>query len=921
MKNMITKDELRKKFSEKYKEIYEVKFFQEKGFIRKQCPKCGRFFWTLDPDRKYCGEPPCESYSFIGNPPTKKKYDYIEMWRVFADFFKRKGHTEIKRYPVVARWRDDLYFTIASISDFQPYVVRGEVDPPANPLVVPQVCLRFSDIPNVGITGRHLTSFIMGGQHAFNTKEKTVYWKSECLEMNFEFLTKDLGIPENEIVAKEDVWMGGGNFGPSIEYHIRGLEVVNQVFMQFEETPDGGYRELETRVIDVGWGHNRLVWISRGDPTAYDGVFGPVMKKMIENANIEIDYELYSRYATLAGLLNVDEVRDINQMWKRIAQELNVSINELMSTVKPMQALYAIADHVRTLVFAITDGAIPSNVGGGYNLRVILRRALSFIDAHKFNFDLTDVAYWHIQYLKKLFPELEPAYDNIVKILDVEKNRFKQTIQRGSNIVMKLIKGRKEDVIKLSAKEMARLYDTHGITPEIIDEIAKKNNVRIEIPPDFYTELTKDKEKIKKEEKEEKIKIDLRLLEGLPPTEQLYYQDEYRKEFDACVLKIIGDRYVVLDKTCFYPEGGGQPADIGILGNSRVVDTQKIGQYIIHIVDRVSFKVGDLVHGEIDWKRRVQLMRQHTATHAIIESARRLLGNHVWQWGSQLHPDISRLDITHYQALTDDDVRTIERMANQVVLDNRRVIKKFMSRRIAEDKYGFRLYQGGVVPGKIIRVVEVENWDVEACGGTHLDSTSEIGLIRLIRTKRIQDGVVRIEYATGESAIRVTQEENKLLHESASILKVEPHQLPKTVERFFEEWKAQRKLIDKLKLKLAEYMVSDLETKREKIKDYFMILEEIKTSDIKELISLVTNATKRQIADIIIVYSQINNTMRFVIGYSQKKISKTAGEQMIKEFFKRIHGGGGRITENVYQGGSKSTLTKDEIKAVIEAII
>ncbi|MEQ9715553.1 MAG: alanine--tRNA ligase [Candidatus Asgardarchaeia archaeon] len=914
---MLSKDELRKKFSKDYKIHYEVDFFKQEGFIRKKCPICNRYFWTLDPDREVCGEPPCESYEFIGNPPTNKKFDYIEMWRFFADYFKKRGHTEIKRYPVVARWRDDLYFTIASISNFQPFVVRGEVDPPANPLVVPQVCLRFGDLSNVGVTGRHFTSFIMGGQHAFNTKEKTIYWKNECLEMNFIFLTKWLGIPKEEIVAKEDVWVGGGNFGPSMEYFIRGLEVVNQVFMQYEQTPEGP-KELSTRVIDVGWGHERLVWISNGTPTSYECVFGPVMEKLIKHGNVDIDWDLFSRYAKLAGSLDVTEIKNISSTWEKIAKQLSVDVDYLKSTVAPMQALYAIGDHVRTLVFALTDGAIPSNVGGGYNLRVVLRRALSFLDKYNFDFTLGDVALWHIDYLKDLFPELEEAYDDIIKIFNLEAERFRKTYSRAVNMIKNILKRKKE----ISLEKWRELYVSHGITPEIVQEVANKENIKIDIPPDVYSVIAEKDESVpKREEKKAEIIIDLSQVEGLPPTKTLYYEDSYIKEFDAKVLKILdgnGKKYVILDKTAFYPEGGGQPGDTGEINGRSVIDTQKVGQLVVHIMPEVDFSEGDIVHGKIDWERRIQLMRHHTATHILLGSARKVLGRHVWQWGSQLNPEVSRLDITHYQSLTLDEIEKIERLINRVIMENREVITKFMDRRKAEDTYGFRLYQGGVVPGKTIRVLEVKDWDVEACGGTHVKKTGDIGLVRIVRVKRIQDGVVRIEYAVGESALDFMNRDRRLLTKAADILHVETEKLPDTVLRFFNEWKQYRKELERARIELVKLKINLLLQKKRLINDVYFIVDCVDVVNQKELLEY-----GNQISNIVdyplfaVLITKIDRSIRFlVVGNSAFCDKGYSIEVIAKEIAKILSGGAGKVSSTIYQGGSK--LVSDIDKKIRE---
>ena len=262
------KEVLQERFSSEYEKYYDVDLFKRKGFVRKQCPNCGKHFWTLRPERKLCDDSTCSPYTFIGDPPTKKRLDYIQAWDVVEKFFVKNGHTSVPRYPVVARWRPDLFFTVASIVDFQ-RIEDGKVvfELPTNPLVVPQMCLRFNDIPSVGVSGKHGTSFIMIGQTAIANKQG--YWKDRCIDLDFELLTKEFGIPEQEVSFVESVWVGAGAFGYSLEYFVRGLEAGNAVFTAYEGDPSN-YTELAEKVVDMGAGLERLSWITTGTPTYYD---------------------------------------------------------------------------------------------------------------------------------------------------------------------------------------------------------------------------------------------------------------------------------------------------------------------------------------------------------------------------------------------------------------------------------------------------------------------------------------------------------------------------------------------------------------------------------------------------------------------------------------------------------------------------
>jgi len=287
------KKEILKTFSADSDRYYKVKLFEEQGYERKSCSRCGRFYWSIDTNRNNCPEHSDDTYSFIGNPPTQKRFDYTQAWKEVESFFVKNGHTSVNRYPVVCRWRDDLYFTIASIVDFQ-RVMGSQVvfEFPANPLVVPQTCLRFKDLENVGVTGKHFSSFCMIGQHCIPNSDG--YWKDECVDLDFRLLTEQFGIKKDEVVFVEDVWEGGGSFGSSLEFFVKGVELGNAVFTEFQGEI-GKHTELDQKIIDMGAGLERFAWITMGTPTAYDCCFGPVTNQLIQKVGIDADSNLFCK--------------------------------------------------------------------------------------------------------------------------------------------------------------------------------------------------------------------------------------------------------------------------------------------------------------------------------------------------------------------------------------------------------------------------------------------------------------------------------------------------------------------------------------------------------------------------------------------------------------------------------------------------
>ena len=762
----MNKKEILEKFSADPQRYYNVNLFEDQGFERKSCNICNRFFWTLDSERDKCPDHSEDTYSFIGEPPTSKRFDYTQAWKEVESFFVKNNHTSINRYPVVCRWRDDLYFTIASIVDFQRVMGSKVVfEFPANPLVVPQTCLRFKDLENVGVTGRHFSSFCMIGQHSI--PNESGYWKDECVNLDFNLLTQQFGIAKKEITFVEDVWEGGGSFGSSLEYFVRGLELGNAVFTEFQGDLSN-YKTLDQRIIDMGAGLERFAWITMGTPTAYDCCFGPITEKLIQEAGIDANSSVLVPYFTEIAK-NLELYDDLSQVRKNTIKSTGLSDEQISRIITPLEGIYLIIDHIRTLIFAISDGALPSNVGGGYNLRIMLRRIVSTMDRLKLKFDLDEIIDIQIDYLKNTYPELEKTRQDVKEIISIETGRYDSSKQRMQKIVSKLDQ-------EPSVEDLIRLYESDGVTPEYLKEM----KVISEIPSTFYGKLA-DLHQSKKQREQESFS-----LEGIPDTELLFYGDDPR-EFDAKVLKSF-ENFVILDRTAFYARGGGQEPDHGKIGDCDIIDITKHGNIVVHKIKGDMPKDGETVSCVVDAKRRDGITKNHTSTHIINTSARSVLGSWVWQHSAFKEEDHARLDITHHSALTDEDVKKIEQAANSIVEKSIPVKIENFDRGTAEQKYGFRIYQGGVVPVKSVRIVSIGDLDIEACGGTHVANTSDVEEIKITRTKRIQDGVVRIEFVSGESAkefVRkkqqdsVSKEKEEKLKEQEKEKRIERRQLAK----------------------------------------------------------------------------------------------------------------------------------------------
>ncbi len=763
---------LLERFSSEPEKYYEVELFREKGFVRRRCEVCGRYFWTLDPSVTRCPDH-WAGKGFVGERVTSRPFGYVDAWRNIEGFFVSEGHASIPRYPVVARWRPDLYFTVASIIDFQ-RVEGGKVvfEFPANPLIVPQASLRFNDVENVGFTGRHYTEFVMVGQHALN--DGRGYWKDRTIELDFRLLTERFGVAPEEVIFVEDVWLGYGAFGYSLEYYVRGLELGNAVFTEFEGTPSN-YRRFEPQVVDMGAGLERFVWLSQGTPTSYDAVFAEELGELRRRLGLPRDEGLLRAFFAASGRRDLTEAEDPSAVLGEVLREAGLGEEEYRKYVKPWVDLYAVLDHSRALLFAVADGALPSNVGGGYNLRAILRRAQGLIEANSWDIGIADVAELVARSLRPMFPELEESLPALREVLEVELQRYRNTKSK----VREIVEGIRRSGRRLTRDDAIALYESNGVTPEMLVEAGVLDRV----PPDFYSELARRHSGRPHEEAGPQVDVG-----GLPPTRRIYYEDVNLSRCRSRVLRVYPDiGAVVLEGTIFYPRGGGQEPDHGTLGGFRVRDVVKVGNVVVHFLEGGLPREGEEVECALDVERRRSLMRHHTATHIVNGAARRILGPWVWQHSAFKDEDGARLDITHHSALTREQLEAIERLANEVVQMDLPVEVQVLPRSAAESLYGFRLYQGGAIPERELRVIKVGDFDVEACGGTHVSRTGEIGSIRILRSERIQDGVVRIEFVAGRRAVEHSLAQSRTLQDIAAALGVPPDQAAKKARELLQE--------------------------------------------------------------------------------------------------------------------------------------
>ena len=885
-------------------EHYQLSFFLNNGFVRRQCRVCGEFFWTLNPELDVCGESPCVPYQFIGQQPTSRRMSVREARQAFLDFFALKGHKVIKPYPVVARWRTDLYLVHASIVDFQPWATSGIAPPPANPLVISQPCIRMVDIDKVGLTfGRHLTIFEMGGHHAFNSPENKIYWKDETTEYCHEFMTGILGIDPLSITYKEAAWAGGGNAGPCLEVISGGLELATLVFMQYKTDGDE-LTEIPILTVDTGYGIERLAWFSQGTPSCFDAIYGELYPKVLEIIPVEWpSEELLASYAPHTALVVPKSDVTVAEARRQVAAAAGIPVERIEAEIAPLERLYAALDFTKAIAFIVSEGVVPSNVKAGYLTRLLIRKTYRHLRSMGYADRLLDLLDLQLSYWSRDFPHLAEMRDEVLDIVGHEVEKFEDTLAKGVSAVERELSSLKKRGEQLSVEALVRFYDERGITPDIVSEVAERLGMKVETPENFY-ELVAARHLRETAPQEEAKLVDEEELKQFPPTRKLYYEKPFTYSFNATVLGVVNG-YVILDQTLFYPEGGGQVGDTGELiyggGDCRVVDTQIVNGVILHKVEGNPPRVGEQVEGVVDRDRRLSIIRHHTATHIMIGTVRRVLGQHAWQAGAKKEPDKARLDIYHHKRLTPEEVRELERVANSVVARRMPVQISWRDRNEAEQTYGFFLYQGGEVPSAQIRVVEIIGWDAEACGGIHCENTEDVGFIKIIKTERIQDGVERLIFAAGPAALQYVQSAETILENVAGTVSASYQELPRKIEELEEEIRELRKSVKRLQERIIPQRVREIREIAFKVDDTVIYTSYEDIDDQEYLIKLAAEVVNRPGPAVSLVAAGRPNA-RVVCYVNEEAVRRgyKAG-RIVAQFCQALGGrGGGR--DNLGQG-------------------
>ena len=873
-----------------------------------------------------------------------EKLGLNEIRKKFLKFYKSKGHLVHESFPLIPDNDKSLMLINSGMAPLKPYF-SGLKTPPSKRMTTCQKCIRTGDIENIGYTERHGTFFEMMGNFSFGD-----YFKEQSITWGWEFITEVLKLPEDKIWATiyldddeaHDIWrnkigmpeehivrlgkednfweIGIGPCGPCSEiYFDRGeeygcgkpdckpgcecdryMEFWNHVFTQFDRHEDGTYTPLAHPNIDTGMGLERIACIMQGTDSIFD----------------------------------IDTIQHILRQVEAVA-----GVKYESGKAKTDISIRIITDHIRSVTFMISDGILPSNEGRGYVLRRLLRRAArhgKLLGINKpFLADLTDVV---VEVSGEAYPALVEKHDYIKKIVNIEEEKFAETIDQGTNIINSYIDElTKEGKTVLPGDKAFKLYDTYGFPLELTTEILAEHQFTAD--EEAFNQLMEQQRENARNARKSDAEVawqdeNIGFFNTGDPTEFTGYDkliDEARIE------AIIIDRetvdeiregqegVVILNKTPFYAEMGGQVGDRGTIEADgcvlRVNDTVKAKDFFVHKVkaEKGSVKAGDTVTASVDPLFRNRTARNHTATHILQAALKQVLGDHVSQAGSLVNPDELRFDFTHFEALSAEEIQKVEDIANDEIAKFEDVNTTVMSLEEAKQSGATALFDDKYADS--VRVVSVGDFSKELCGGTHVSNSGQIGAIKIVSESGVASGVRRIVAITGDGIAKALRADESLISDVSSALKTQPANLITRIGSLEDEIKSLKKELEDIKAQNIGNSVGDLLDGAKVINGVKLVTAKFDNIGIDELRAFSDELKGREKGLVNVLAAVNNGKVTFLVSVSDELVEKGyhAGK-MIKEIAKAAGGGGGGKA-NMAQAGAKDASKIDDAFAVAETLL
>ena len=867
-----------------------------------------------------------------------------EIREKFLEFFESKGHLRLPSFSLIPQGDKSLLLINSGMAPLKPYFT-GEQEPPRRRVTTCQKCIRTGDIENVGKTARHGTFFEMLGNFSFGD-----YFKEEAITWSWEFLTKVMEIPEDRLYpsiyenddeafeiwnkkigvpadrifrfGKEDnFWEhGSGPCGPCSEiYFDRGekygcgkpgctvgcdcdryMEVWNNVFSQFNNDGHGNYTDLIQKNIDTGMGLERLAVVMQ-----------------------DVD-----------SLFDVDTVKNITDHVSKISGKT------YGESYKTDVSLRVITDHIRSTVMMICDGVIPSNEGRGYVLCRLLRRAArhgKLLGINEpFLYKVCDTV---IHESGGAYPALIEKQEYIRKVIQVEEERFDATVDAGLSILHDMIEKAKNAGSKeLPAADAFKLHDTYGFPIDLTIEILEEQGMSTD--RDGFDALIQEQKERSREDRKRMGDVGWASEDlGLDKSLKTEFCGYTQLEAEGNVLALVSEGEstdavragskvtVVLDKTPFYAEMGGQVPDYGTMSHGdceiEITNVQKNGDGRIYlhsgVVKSGVVSRGDTLVCKVDKERRQAICRSHTATHLLQEALRQVLGSHVEQAGSYTDADHVRFDFTHFAAMTPEEIAKVESIVNNIILEGLEVRTDEMPIEEAKKLGAMALF--GEKYGDIVRVVRAGDVSIEFCGGTHLDNTAKAGMFKIVSEASVAAGVRRIEALTGRKFLELFEERQKTLNDTAAALKTTPTDLVQRADQVVEEIRGLTRNVDSLNSKIAEMKLSELLNAAEDVNGVSVIAA--KLDDTPEVMRSIGDILKERNANGVAVLATVTGESKIqllcVAGKDAVKAGAHAGK-IIKEVAKLCGSGGGGRPDSASAGGKKPEKLDEALQAVCSVV-